>query len=156
MNDTSIVVVPWDFSEYSIAALKFAREKFPNADMRILCVLEKPNPYAPEMSWGGDAEAQAIEKSVAAFRDSARTQDFEDSQFTSLFGEPAVEIVKYANHEKADCIVMSTHGRTGLKKWMLGSVAQRVAERASCPVLLLPRAWVEAHLPTAAVRHRAD
>ncbi len=151
MTETTTVVIPWDFSEYSVAALNYAVAKFPDAQLRILCVLEKPNPYAPEMSWGGDAEALAIEKSVEAFRNSSRTSEIPPSHFTSLFGEPASEIVRFASKVAADCIVMSTHGRTGLKKWMLGSVAQRVSERATCPVLLLPRLWVEAHLPPPAV-----
>lgn len=148
MNSKPIVVVPWDFSDYSIAALNFAIEKFPDASFRVICVLEKPNPYAPEMSWGGDAEAQAIEKSTQAFQNSTRTPDTDHTNFTSLFGEPASEIVHFANELNADYIVMSTHGRTGLKKWMVGSVAQRVAERATCPILLLPRAWVETHVPS--------
>ncbi|MDG2014646.1 MAG: universal stress protein, partial [Pirellulaceae bacterium] len=64
--------------------------------------------------------------------------------FTTLFGEPASEIVRFSNELEAKYIIMSTHGRTGLKKWMLGSVAQRVTERANCPVILLPAVWVEA------------
>ncbi|MCP4464795.1 MAG: universal stress protein, partial [Planctomycetaceae bacterium] len=63
--------------------------------------------------------------------------------FTTLFGEPASEIARLTNELDANYIIMSTHGRTGLKKWMLGSVAQRVTERAKCPVILLPSTWVE-------------
>jgi nucleotide-binding universal stress UspA family protein len=45
------------------------------------------------------------------------------------------EIVRTAREEKADMIVMGTHGRTGLDRMLLGSVAERVVRRASCPVL---------------------
>jgi nucleotide-binding universal stress UspA family protein len=44
-------------------------------------------------------------------------------------------IVKKAEEENADLIVMSTHGRTGIEQLMLGSVTAKVVARASCPVL---------------------
>ncbi len=55
--------------------------------------------------------------------------------------KPADEIVKLANQEKVDMIVLGTHGRTGLKYLLVGSVAEAVLRRASCPVVtvMLPR-----------------
>jgi nucleotide-binding universal stress UspA family protein len=50
-------------------------------------------------------------------------------------GVPYKEIVRKAQEEKADLIVMSTHGRTGLEQVMLGSVTAKVVARATCPVL---------------------
>ncbi len=50
-------------------------------------------------------------------------------------GVPYKEIVRRAEEEKADLIVMSTHGRTGLEQVMLGSVTAKVVARATCPVL---------------------
>ncbi len=50
-------------------------------------------------------------------------------------GVPHREIVSKAEEEKADLIVMSTHGRTGLEQIMLGSVTAKVVARATCPVL---------------------
>ena len=50
-------------------------------------------------------------------------------------GEPADEIVRLADEEHADMIVMGTQGRTGLERLMLGSVAERVIRRSRCPVL---------------------
>jgi nucleotide-binding universal stress UspA family protein len=50
-------------------------------------------------------------------------------------GVPYKEIVRKAEEENADLIVMSTHGRTGLEQVMLGSVTAKVVARASCPVL---------------------
>ena len=50
-------------------------------------------------------------------------------------GVPYHRIVKKAEEESADMIVMSTHGRTGLEQIMLGSVTAKVVARASCPVL---------------------
>jgi nucleotide-binding universal stress UspA family protein len=50
-------------------------------------------------------------------------------------GVPYKEIVHKAEEEKADLIVMSTHGRTGLEQVMVGSVTAKVVARATCPVL---------------------
>jgi len=53
------------------------------------------------------------------------------------FGTPAPEIVKAAKEEKADMIVMGTHGRTGFARVFLGSVAEGVVRHAPCPVTVL-------------------
>jgi nucleotide-binding universal stress UspA family protein len=50
-------------------------------------------------------------------------------------GVPFEEIVKIAGEERADMIVMGTHGRDGLNRVLLGSVAERVIRLAPCPVL---------------------
>jgi nucleotide-binding universal stress UspA family protein len=56
----------------------------------------------------------------------------------TVHGEPAEEIVRYADHHAIDLIVVGTHGRTGVTRALLGSVAERVARTASCPVLTVP------------------
>ena len=50
-------------------------------------------------------------------------------------GDPASHIVRLAEDTGSDLIVMGTHGRTGLRRWLLGSVAEQVMRRAHCPVL---------------------
>lgn len=50
-------------------------------------------------------------------------------------GTPAVEIVRSANEESIDLIIMGTHGWTGFKHLVLGSTAENVVRTASCPVL---------------------
>jgi nucleotide-binding universal stress UspA family protein len=52
-------------------------------------------------------------------------------------GSPTLEIVEMARSLPADLIVISTHGRTGLKHVVLGSVAEHVVRRAPCPVLVV-------------------
>jgi nucleotide-binding universal stress UspA family protein len=53
-------------------------------------------------------------------------------------GEPAAKhILDIANKIEADLIVMSTHGRSGLQRWMFGSVAERVTRQATIPILLI-------------------
>jgi nucleotide-binding universal stress UspA family protein len=52
-----------------------------------------------------------------------------------LDGDPVEEIVRTSRKNRADLIVLGTHGRRGLPKFFLGSVAERVVSRASCPVM---------------------
>jgi nucleotide-binding universal stress UspA family protein len=59
-------------------------------------------------------------------------------------GVPVKEIVKIAEEERVDMIVMGTHGRSGLNRVLLGSVAERVIRLATCPVLTVRQATSEA------------
>lgn len=52
-------------------------------------------------------------------------------------GEPHKEIVNLANHLKSDVICMGSHGRTGLSRWIMGSVTEKVLESAKCSVLVV-------------------
>lgn len=52
-------------------------------------------------------------------------------------GDPASEIVKAAEDESVGMIVLSTHGRTGMTRFLMGSIAEQVVRKAQCPVLTL-------------------
>jgi nucleotide-binding universal stress UspA family protein len=52
-------------------------------------------------------------------------------------GDPSHEILQLAARIKADMILVGTHSRTGIDRWLMGSVAERVMRRASCPVLVV-------------------
>ena len=54
-----------------------------------------------------------------------------------LEGDPAAEIVRYGRDAGIDLIVMGTHGRTGIERLLLGSVAEKVMREASCSVLVV-------------------
>jgi universal stress protein A len=64
-------------------------------------------------------------------------------------GDPAEEILGYAGRHTIDVIVVGTHGRTGVSRVLLGSVAERVVRGARCPVLVVPAVDTT---PTRAVR----
>ena len=53
------------------------------------------------------------------------------------FGDPGNQIVDFAERISAELIVIPSHGRTGIERLLLGSVAERVARLAPCPVLVL-------------------
>jgi nucleotide-binding universal stress UspA family protein len=60
------------------------------------------------------------------------------AQLEVRIGRPAEEIAAAASEAKSDLIVISSHGRTGLDRYLIGSVAERVARIAPCPVYLIP------------------
>jgi nucleotide-binding universal stress UspA family protein len=80
-----------------------------------------------------DQEAQAYLDHVAS---RLRAQEIEVSTATRL-GAVAESIIEYAEANQIDLIAMCTHGRTGLTRWALGSVADRVLRAGSIPILLV-------------------
>jgi nucleotide-binding universal stress UspA family protein len=71
--------------------------------------------------------------------------DFPARQVDSalITGPIAASILKVASEQDADVIVMGTHGRTGLKRLLMGSVAEEVSRRASCPVVMVRSPQIE-------------
>jgi nucleotide-binding universal stress UspA family protein len=63
-----------------------------------------------------------------------------------LYGKAAETLVDFARDSKVDLIVMSTHGRSGIQRWVMGSVAERVVKNSAAPVMIVraPGAGVEA------------
>jgi nucleotide-binding universal stress UspA family protein len=56
-----------------------------------------------------------------------------------ITGDPAHAVVRLAKDENVDMIVIGTHGRTGLSRMLMGSVAEAIVRRAECPVLTYKR-----------------
>lgn len=58
------------------------------------------------------------------------------------FGRPAVQIVEFAERQEMDIIVLSTHGRSGLSRWVFGSVAEKVLRGTNLPILVVRPAGI--------------
>lgn len=137
--DTKIrkVLFPTDFSTLSDSALAeasaFARDR--GARLLILHVAEPPAAYGSgEMYYGiPDPDDEALREMLVKVVPTDPGVAFEHRLVT---GEPATEIVRVSDEEQADMIVMATHGRTGLMRWVLGSVTESVIRHAHCPVLV--------------------
>ncbi|AZH25421.1 universal stress protein [Haloplanus aerogenes] len=79
------------------------------------------------------------EKAVARVRDIAETVDSTVSVETAVVeGKPSREIVRYAEEVDCDLVVMGTHGRGGIDRLLLGSVAESVIRASSIPVTTVP------------------
>jgi nucleotide-binding universal stress UspA family protein len=60
-----------------------------------------------------------------------------NSTGTIIFGKASEEILKYAENNQFDLIIMSTHGRSGISRWAFGSVADRISHYSPIPVLII-------------------
>ena len=77
-----------------------------------------------------------VERSLAPARERLSNAGLSVSVVV-LFGRPAERIIEYATKEQVDLIAMSTHGRSGFSRWMLGSVADKVLRGVTLPVLVV-------------------
>lgn len=137
------VLHPTDFSSASGAAFKraVAMAKADRAQLLLVHVLAPPVPIAGEGYISpkvyDDLEASArsyAQKRLGGLQAKARAAGVKAA--TLLMEGVAHELIaRAARSKKADLIVIGTHGRTGLAKFFLGSVASRVVAAAPCPVL---------------------
>lgn len=66
-----------------------------------------------------------------------------NAEFRVEEGDPAEQILRIAQETRCDLIVMGTHGRTGLRRLLMGSVAEKTLRNASCPVLLVKHSMLD-------------
>ena len=135
-----IIVVPIDFSQASSNALRAASELTTDVTkLRILHVLPALEAISPAVVWG-ELSDDAREKSVRDYAETfLKEHGVSDAQFDVRIGSPAYEITEYANEVNADMIVISSHGYHGIKRMLLGSVAESVIRHAHCAVMVLRR-----------------
>ena len=132
------ILFPTDFSHTGDAALELAtslaRER--GGTLLIVHVEEPPAAYgAGEMYYGmPDPVTEDLRKMLEQVAPADPQIPCERRLIT---GDPATAIAHLAQEEGVELIVMGTHGRTGLMRLLMGSVAEAVVRRAPCPVLTL-------------------
>lgn len=143
MIDIKTILAPTDFSKNSEPAMQYAFElaRQYNADLKLIHVVDDVGVYAMEMEMGAyiDSGNDLVESERRAFQRMEELALPEDIQTRvtrhTMIGAPSAGICRFANENNVDVIVISTHGRTGLNRLLMGSVAEHVARRAPCPVL---------------------
>lgn len=133
-----VVLHPTDFSDRSQASLQVARSMAVELGARLVLLHVEPT----DLPYGGTfyvpADVSAERALLESLRHDADGPDLKHPVEARLVrGEPTAEILKVAKEIGADLIVMGTHGRTGLLRLALGSVAEHVLRGAPCPVLAL-------------------
>lgn len=131
------VLVAVDFDDASNVALTYARSLARNfgARLHVLHVME--NLFLRPMANDPRAiEAGITRRLLDTLTDEDRTA-LHAVPVIRKSDAPAEEIVKYAQAENVDLIVMGTHGRPGVAHLLMGSVAEKVVRTAPCPVLTL-------------------
>lgn len=131
------IIFPTDFSTASDAALEHAATlaKSMGATLLIVHVEEPPLAYGGGELYYGIPEPDS--ERILKMLEDVKPQD-PAVPFTHRLsmGDPAGEIVRIATDEGAELIVLGTHGRTGVTRLLMGSVAEVVVRRAPCPVLV--------------------
>jgi universal stress protein A len=143
------VLVPTDFSDSSEAALKYGRAfaRAFHASFYLLHIIQ--DPYT--QPWAAEAFPAPLNDLLDQWQTQARTRLLESLTETDRaaaivdvrIGSPYVEIVRYAEEQQIDLIVLGTHGRGPLGHVLLGSVAEKVVRKAPCPVLTVRSAQHE-------------
>ena len=156
------ILVPLDGSELAAQALPHAVEiaRGAQAQLVLVRVVEQhvkvgAIPGLGTTGMGGGVGGGAVGLLGTSLDDEAQRQAIDEAEATLtalvpelrhrrveavvevLIGDPAIQIVDYADTHDIDLIVMSTHGRSGIARWRFGSVANKVLHEASCAVVLV-------------------
>jgi nucleotide-binding universal stress UspA family protein len=132
------IVVPIDLGPQSRLAIDAALEMvFRPSDIHVVHVAPDLASMAPEVVWQDISDESRREAIEADFQKEFADDKYRKTSFRVTFGDPGYRITEYAEEIGADVIVMPSHGRTGLKRLLIGSVAERVLRLAHCPVLVL-------------------
>jgi nucleotide-binding universal stress UspA family protein len=137
------ILWPTDFSEPAYEGLRIATELAIQFSAEILLV----HVVAPMPTMAGTSAPtgfhlpivleelqESAQKSLEDIRQEKIPAEIQARTF-AVHGKPAHEIVRLAAQEKADIIVIPTHGESGWQRFVFGSVAEKVVRLADCPVL---------------------
>lgn len=134
MFPPKIILVPTDFSDHARAAVHLASDIAHQSKAQILLVHVDPPPLVHGEAV--DRRTPDYQANLRALIEGVRFPDHSLNVERYLTeGVPAEEIVTLAKERGCDLIVMGTHGRTGLLRAVIGSVAEHVIRLAPCPVL---------------------
>ena len=137
------ICCPTDFSEPSYEALKVACEMATHFKAELFLVhVVTPIPVIPihddptsfNLPLYEKEMEQSAEKSLKKMQQEKVSQSIQ-SRTAVIQGDPATQIVNLADTEHMDMIIIATHGFTGWRKFMFGSVTEKVIRYANCPVL---------------------
>jgi nucleotide-binding universal stress UspA family protein len=137
------VLVPVDNAPQSDSALEHALDIYPDAIIVLVHVLD-PSSWISSDEYGDifyddsveDAKKSTADKLLSEMQETAEASGV-TTETERLMGRPAHTIVDYAAENDVDAIVMGSHGRTGIDRIVLGSVAEAVTRRASVPVTIV-------------------
>jgi nucleotide-binding universal stress UspA family protein len=143
------ILHPTDYSEYSEFAFRLSCSLARDYGARLFLLHVIPSPV---LIGGGDPVAcKIIEEFLDQQRqnlDRLRPQDPKVEVARRLAeGDPVTEILRVAQEINCDMIIMGTHGSTGLKRLVMGSVAEGVTREAPCPVVIVKTPFLQAELP---------
>lgn len=136
------ILVPVDGSGPSRAAAEYACEQFPDATVTLLYVMDPMIDHGRRQAFPGyraddefSTERTKGEHVLESVLDELPDDVTVETELAA--GEPAKTIVRYADEHEVDEIVIGSHGRDGVARVLLGSVAESVVRRAPVPVTVV-------------------
>jgi universal stress protein A len=130
------ILVPVDFSHAEASALELAESlaKQHGGQLLIAHVQDSPWGYKGDMYYGvAEPDSSEVKEMLHQIKPTDATLRVD---YRLLTGDPTGEIVRLADDEQVDLIVVSSHGRTGLSRMVMGSVAESIVRHAHCPVVV--------------------
>ena len=132
------VVVPVDFSDDSFAAIDTALQIVEDpSGLYVVHVLPEPSTMDTDPIWLEIDNTNRVRHATEALRKRLADERYEKIQIEIEFGDPGYRIADFAQRISAELIVIPSHGRTGIERILMGSVAERVLRLSHCPVLVL-------------------
>lgn len=132
------VLVPLDFDELSYDAIATAKEFVETeAALTLIHVLAPLHPADPAAKWNTLDSEQRKQKVRDFLAQKLKELGYQEIRIKVAIGDPSAEIIDYAKEMSVDLIVLPSHGRRGISRFLLGSVSERVVKLSSCPVLIL-------------------
>ncbi|TYL37614.1 universal stress protein UspA [Natronococcus pandeyae] len=132
------VLVAVDDSEEARQAIKHALETFPDATIRVVTVLEvELLDLSNSSDTSGEDVAREDAKNVLANAVAIAEEYGRDVETEIITGHPAKATVSFADEHDVDHIVVGSRGKSGVKRVLLGSVAETIVRRADCPVTVV-------------------
>jgi nucleotide-binding universal stress UspA family protein len=134
------ILVPTDFTDVSERALEYAKSIARANDAQILLAhaAQDMNPMTPpEVVWFGQFTTEPSDEQQLDLRNAELHSEGFSAKTVSLLGSIQEEILAAAERDEVDLIVMGTHGRTGVPRFLFGSEAEGLVRHATCPVLLV-------------------
>ncbi len=133
------ILVPVDFSEHAKLALVYANQlaQLYAARLHLLHVIDEvvyPDFYPPVVPPVGPASDELRERSEEGLRELIAQVTHPNAETHVGAGRASPEIVRFAEELSADLIVIASHGLTGIRHMLLGSVTEQVIRGAPCPV----------------------
>jgi nucleotide-binding universal stress UspA family protein len=134
------ILIPLDGSELAEVALPYAEELSGRLGSESILAYVSESPDDPQRhvhQFYLEKMAETTKQGTEAYIEKSRKAAAIRVGSVVLFGNPAEEIIKYADKERTGLIIIATHGQSGIKQWALGSVADRIVRGAKVPVALI-------------------
>ncbi|WP_226479294.1 universal stress protein [Natrinema amylolyticum] len=141
----SRILIPFDDTEPARDALEYAFDLFPDGEYVVLIVVDTASlPYIPNTADDAEpsdetrellSEAEEVLSAAEAVADDRGVDA--DIETRTRLGTPAQEIVEHTENEPIDHVVIGSHGRSGITRILLGSVAEVVVRNSPVPVTVV-------------------